>query len=62
MTSRDKLVEILIKAIKLLEKVGHILCEKERDYIQDSLDSKAVPTPKLLVKDHKNLNRNGVPY
>ena len=33
-TSRNKLVEISTKASKLLEKVGHIVSDKERDYIQ----------------------------
>ena len=59
MTSRNKLVKILTKASKLLDRVGHILSDKERDYIQESLDLKSISTPKLLIKDNKKSVENG---
>ena len=41
------------------EKKRHILSSKEAKFIDQSLDSKAVPSPKLLIKDHKEPDSNG---
>ena len=56
---RSRLVEISKNANELLSKVSHILNDKEREYIQETIDSKAVPTPKLLIKDHKKPDPKG---
>ena len=46
-------------AIEFLSKVSHISSNSEVEYIKKSIDSKAVPVPKLLIKDHKEPNSKG---
>jgi hypothetical protein len=55
----DKLVKIHEEGIKLLSTLGHTLSEKEMGFVEEALESKAVPTPKLLINDHKPMNRKG---
>ena len=50
---RNRLVEISEKAKELLSNVSHTLDDKEYEYIKETIESKSVPTPKLLIKDHK---------
>jgi hypothetical protein len=57
--SADKLVKIHKEGIKLLSTLGHTLSEKEMGFVEESLESRAVPTPKLLIKDHKPMNSKG---
>jgi len=54
---RERLVKIHEKVSELLAKVGDSLNDKEYDYIKESLNSRAIPTPKLLIKDHKKPNK-----
>ena len=56
---RGRLIEILENAKELLSTVGHIIDEKEYEYIKETIDSKAIPTPKLLIKDHKKPDLEG---
>jgi len=36
-----------------------ILSDKEESFIKQTIESKAIPSPKLLIKDHKNPNNEG---
>jgi hypothetical protein len=45
--------------VKLLSTLGHTLSEKEMGFVEEVLESRAVPTPKLLIKDHKPMNSKG---
>ena len=54
---RERLVKIHEKVSELLAKVGDIFDDEEYDYIKESLNSRAIPTPKLLIKDHKKPNK-----
>jgi hypothetical protein len=55
--SADKLVKIHEEGIKLLSTLGHTLSEKEMGFVEEALESRAVPTPKLVIKDHKPTNQ-----
>jgi hypothetical protein len=57
--SADKLIEIHEEGNELLSKLGNTLSEKEMGFVEEMLDSRAVPTPKLLIKDHKPMNEIG---
>ena len=58
-SSLYKLTEILKKANELLIDISGLLSDNERNFIQESLDSRAILTPILLIKDHKKPNKNG---
>ena len=49
-----RLVEVQNQAWTLLEDIKPILSPKEAQFIDQSIKSKAIPTPKLLIKDHKD--------
>ena len=51
--SFEKLSLIHSESLKILEKYGKILSKGEQAFVKASLTSKAIPIPKLLVKDHK---------
>jgi hypothetical protein len=57
--SADKLIKIHEEGNELLSKLGNTLSEKEMGFVEEMLDSRAVPTPKLLIKDHKPMNKKG---
>ena len=50
---RDKVREIFEKSRKLVRKVGFQLSKSEVGNINESLKTKSIPTPKLLIKDNK---------
>ena len=56
---RDKVRKIFEKARELLDEVGFQLSKSEVGHINKSLKTKSIPTPKLLIKDHKKSNTNG---
>ena len=56
---RDKVRESFEKARELLDEVGFQLSKIEARHINESLKTKSIPTPKLLIKDHKKPNKNG---
>ena len=56
---RDKVRKIFEKARELLDEVGFQLSKREVGHINKSLKTKSIPTPKLLIKDHKNTSTNG---
>ena len=43
----------------LLEKVKLDLSVKEEEFVRQSLATRAILSPKLLIKDHKTINENG---
>jgi hypothetical protein len=51
--SHKELQEVKQKGLKLLSNLTPHLSWGEYGYIEQSLQSHAVPTPKLLIKDHK---------
>ena len=57
--SADKLIKIHKEGNELLSTLGNTLSEKEMGFVEEALESRAVPTPKLLIKDHKLMNSKG---
>ena len=45
--------------IYCFEKVKLDLSVKEEEFVRQSLATRAIPSPKLLIKDHKAINENG---
>jgi hypothetical protein len=48
--SRQRLIQAKEQADKLLEEIDRLCSKGERDFVQESLKSKAIPSPKLLVR------------
>jgi len=57
---RATIINIMEQAKALLQEMEPILSAKEYAFIQQSIDSKAIPMPKILIKDHKKADNNGV--
>ena len=57
--SNDKLTEVNLRAEELLEELSTVLLEKLSQFIMQSLNSKAIPSPKLLTKDHEDSDESG---
>jgi len=57
--SVDRLQFIFDEACKLLEELDDTLSEVKRGYVKAKLKTCSVPTPKLLIKDHKRMNGKG---
>jgi len=56
--SADKLALIAKEGEALLKEIN-VLSPEENEFIKASIKMKAVPTPKLLIKDHKKANNKG---
>ena len=58
---KERLSTTVDEALKLIEewKNNGTLNEKEAKYAFESIQSRAVPVPKLLIKDHKDKDENG---
>jgi len=57
--STDKLQFIFGEAEKLLGELDDTLSEDERGFVKAKMETRSVPTPKLLIKDHKKKNGKG---
>jgi hypothetical protein len=58
--SRERMIQAKEQADEILKEIDNRFCSKgERDFVQESLKSKAIPSPKLLVKDHKKKDKWG---
>ena len=55
----DRLHGILARAQELLAEMRDMMSKKEVEFIERSLKTKAIPKPKLLVKDHKEKKASG---
>ena len=40
-------------------KIEDSLSESEERFLSKTLESKSIPTPKLIIKDHKKANADG---
>ena len=58
-SSRERLTEIYDDAQKVLALHADMLSREEYNYIKTTIDKKAIPTVKLLIKDHKDKKENG---
>ena len=55
----SNLQETLEEAEKLLVSLGEKISQNEYSFVKESLQSRAIPPPKLLIKDHKEANKDG---
>ena len=49
---RGRVVEICEDAKVLVDAIGFKISKNELGHINESLKTKAIPTPKLLIRDH----------
>ena len=56
---RRKLKQVYNKRMDILEEISWLMGKKEKAAVQESLNSKSIPQPQLLVKDHKLPNEEG---
>ena len=54
---RSKVMALLENAHLLLEKLKLELPVKEEEFVRQSLETRAIPSPKLLIKYQKTINR-----
>ena len=55
----EKIKEIFDSANELLLGMEEVFDQNEYNFIKETIESRAIPTLKLLVKDHKKLDREG---
>ena len=58
---RPKVMAIYENANLLLEKVKLDLSVKEEEFARQLLATRAIPSPKLLIKDHKTISEKRIP-
>ena len=54
-----RIIEIFNLATEMQEKYKDMLSEKEFVFLQKNLLTKNIPTPKLIINDHKKSNEQG---
>ena len=57
--NRSKLNEIVENCFSFITELDRYLSKNEREFLKEKVNSKAIPQPKILVKDHKKKNSNG---
>jgi len=50
---RSKIIDLHKKATNIADIYKPILSKHELEFLEEGINSKAIPTPKLLIKDHK---------
>ena len=58
-TDSIKLQSIFNKSIETLKSVEHYIDSQEYNFLEETIETRAIPTPKLLIKDHKKPNDQG---
>ena len=56
---RTEVVKIHEETVEFADSIHDFISTDEYDFIQESLMSKAIPRPQLLVKDHKPVEASG---
>ena len=56
---REKLIDIEKEALELLDSITTHLDKGELAFLTKTINSKAIPTPKILIKDHKKVDASG---
>ena len=54
-SSTERIKDIFESANELLLGMEELFDKNEYEFIKETIDSNAIPTPKLLIKDHKNV-------
>ena len=56
---RDRIIELFDTAKNEQAKFEDLLSANEEKFLTKSIDSRSIPTPKLIIKDHKKQDQNG---
>ena len=56
LTLRPKVVFLFEDTKKLLDKAKVVLSVQEENFVRQSLATRAIPSPKILSRDHKTIN------
>ena len=59
LTLRPKVVALFEDANELLEKIKMELLVQEENFVRQSLATRVIQYPKLLIKHHKTINEKG---
>ena len=54
-----KVIALFEEANGLIEKLKIDLTFQEEQFVKQLLDARVIPYPKLLIKDHKTINKKG---
>ena len=54
LSPRERLIEIHDDTEEMLEENIGSYSEQEYEFLNEMIETRAIPTPKLLIKDHKN--------
>jgi hypothetical protein len=57
--SKTKLAEVHAESKLLLLKHQEEMTKGERGFLEEKLETRAIPAPKLLIKDHKKIKKDG---
>ena len=57
--SKSTLNEIQKQCFALLKKHSELFSKNEREFLVEKINSKVIPTPRLLIKDHKKMKKDG---
>ena len=52
-------IEVFTKCNELLEENTYLMMEGESSYLEGQINSKSIPSLRLLLKDHKDKGPNG---
>ena len=55
---RDTIQQIFKNAVDFANNLEPLLSRDKKDFLKEGIESKAIPTPKPLIKDHKQ-KKNG---
>ena len=58
-SSTERIKEVFNNANELLLEMEELFDKNEHKFIKETIESRAIPAPKLLVKDHKKRDANG---
>jgi hypothetical protein len=56
---RAKLTEIIDNCSDMLNDLEELISEKELAFLDEKINSKVIPQPKILIKDHKKPDYDG---
>jgi len=58
---RSDIITLHEKATQLANDYKNLLSKQDHKFLEEGINSKATPTPKLLIKDHKKMTNRHYP-
>ena len=56
-SNKDKMVQTFEGANKLLNDISNSINDNQKEYLKETIKTKAIPPPRLTIKDHKTPNK-----